>query len=116
MIINHVLGITCSLNHSMHTLLYSTVYINHLDLCRTIIIMGEYLIYEGRGIELMLPYGAGGSNFTLVRQNFMGQSYLYIKCKHHKCEGRTMHCCVKQNQHTSMLLLGSLGPRLPGKF
>ena len=48
MIINHVLGITCSLNHSMHTQLYSTVYINHLDLCRTIIII---LIYEDRGIE-----------------------------------------------------------------
>ena len=46
----------------------------------------------------------------------MGQSYLYIKCKHHKCEGRTTHCCVKHNQHASMLLLGSLGPHLPGKF
>ena len=57
-------------------------------------------------------YRAGGSNFTLVRQNFMGQSYLYIKCKHHNCEG--LYIVVRSTTSMrSMLLLGGSGGMPP---
>ena len=45
----------------------------------------------------------------------MGQSYLYIKCKHHNCEG--LYIVVQSTTSMrSMLLLGGLGACPPRKI